>query len=92
MGNGIDRNPSDLRALQERWSSRLNRDEASSDYREEWYGEQWLHCRFLVPLQEPLGYDYGACANPESPFDAHVMFEHDGCDWFAAADSGVESG
>jgi hypothetical protein len=69
----------------ERRRHRLNRRMDSPDYRDEWYGEQCLHCRFYVPLDGPLGEDYGACTNAVSPFDGRVMFEHDGCEAFDAA-------
>jgi hypothetical protein len=81
--NRIDSDEGALRTIHDRWLRRRNRSQESSEYRDEWYGEQCLHCRFYIPLQEPLGFDYGACANPASPFDGRVMFEHDGCNWFA---------
>ncbi len=36
-------------------------------------------CRLYVPLEGGLGSDWGACANPESPHDRTVVFEHYGC-------------
>jgi hypothetical protein len=72
--------------IHRRWVQRRNRDTGSPDYREEWYGEQCLHCRFYVPLEGPLGADWGACTNATSPFDRQVMFEHDGCDAFEPAE------
>lgn len=41
---------------------------------------QCLHCRFYVPLQWPLGADWGVCVNPASPAKAQLRFEHNGCD------------
>jgi len=82
-GDRVDTREDEVRTIHDRWSKRLNRDQSSAQYRDEWYGEQCLHCRFYVPLEPPLGFDYGVCANFESPLDGRVMFEHDGSDWFA---------
>jgi hypothetical protein len=68
-----------------RWTARLNRPR-DSNYREEWYGQQCLHCRFFVPLSGQLGEDFGVCSNPDSGFDGKVMFEHDGCEFFVVID------
>lgn len=70
----------------ERWLRRLNRDMTSPEYRDEWYGEQCLFCRYYVPLRGAFTDDYGACTNPASPFDGTVRFEHDGCDHYSPAD------
>jgi hypothetical protein len=40
-------------------------------------------CEFWVPLAGQWGLDYGACANPRSPFDGRVRFEHDGCEEYS---------
>ncbi|HEV7689790.1 MAG TPA: DUF3027 domain-containing protein [Hyphomonadaceae bacterium] len=66
--------------LHDRWTSKLNRDVGSPDYREEWRVQQCLHCTFYVPLSGALGQDFGACSNARSKFDKTVMFEHDGCE------------
>jgi hypothetical protein len=80
----IDGNDVELRDLHGRWMARVNRDQTSAEYRDEWYPEQCLHCRYYIPLERPLGFDYGACTNAASPFDQRVMFEHDGCQAFVA--------
>jgi hypothetical protein len=58
---------------------------AAPDYQDDWYGKQCLHCRFWVPVSGVFADDYGACTNPDSPFDAQVRFEHDGCEYFTPA-------
>jgi hypothetical protein len=77
--------PQLLSQIHTRWVARRNRDTARADYREEWYDEQCGSCRFWFPLAGQLGADHGACANPRSPFDGRVQFEHDGCDEFEDA-------
>jgi hypothetical protein len=47
-----------------------------------WHPDQCLFCRFYLPVEGPLGDDWGACANPASPRNATVTFEHDHCDAF----------
>lgn len=69
-------------AIHERWVAERNRRTEDPGYREEWYSEQCGGCRFWLPLSGELGRDYGACANPASPFDGRVRFEHDGCEAF----------
>ena len=73
-------------ACHERWSKRLNRNQGAPYYLDAWYAEQCLVCRHFVPLDGPLGEDWGACTNPASIFDRTVMFEHDGCHQFERAD------
>lgn len=70
------------RAIHERWRERKNRDQSDPAYPDAWYGEQCGACRHWLPLAGSLGNDYGACTNTDSPFDKHVMFEHDGCEAF----------
>jgi hypothetical protein len=70
----IDEDSAALRAIHERWTERRNR--------KEWQADQCFICRFFIPLEPPLGHDYGACTNALSPFDGRVMFEHDACDAF----------
>jgi Protein of unknown function (DUF3027) len=66
-------------ACHKRWADRRNRRQEAPGYRDEWYAEQCLFCRYWVPLIGAFADDYGACSNPRSPFDATVRFEHDGC-------------
>lgn len=47
---------------------------------------QCLFCRYYIPLAGPLGEDWGVCSNAVSPFDAQLMFEHEGCDQYSPAD------
>jgi DUF3027 family protein len=70
------------RETHERWVTRVHRDMADAGYRDEWYAEQCGGCRFWLALMGVLGDDYGACSNPDSPFDGTVRFEHDGCEAF----------
>jgi hypothetical protein len=65
-----------------RWLANRSRYQEADTYRDEWWAEQCGACRWWIPLSGALGNDYGACANPASPFDARVMFEHDGCEHF----------
>jgi len=68
--------------LHQRWDQKiaLNRDQASEQYQDEWWAQQCGSCRFYCPLTGPLGSDWGACTSPDSPFDAQLRFEHDGCE------------
>lgn len=36
-------------------------------------------CRWFVPLEGDLRYDWGVCANPRSPRVGLLTFEHQGC-------------
>ncbi len=47
-------------------------------------------CSYYVSLEGALGFDWGACTNPESPHDGTLMFEHDGCAWFSMISSKAE--
>lgn len=67
------------RACLDRWIKRINRDMDSQEYRDEWYAEQCLSCRYFVPLSGAFIENWGACTNPDSVFDGSVRFEHDGC-------------
>ena len=73
-------------ACHQRWAHRGNRNTGDLTYRDEWYYQQCGGCRFWIALRGELGLDYGACTNPQSTFDGHVRFEHDGCDVFADRD------
>lgn len=44
-----------------------------------WYDNQCGGCRFYVPLEGPLGADWGGCANRKSDRRGLVVFEHHGC-------------
>lgn len=70
----------DVSATHERWMRRRHRKQEDASYKDAWYSEQCGGCAFFIPLSGPLADDYGGCANPESPFDKRVMFEHDGCE------------
>jgi hypothetical protein len=78
----VTESSSELDAIHTRWIQKRNRRTDDPEYRESWYDEQCGGCRFWIPLAGLMGSDYGACANPVSPFDGTVRFEHDGCDAF----------
>lgn len=65
---------------------RRHRRQEDDRYKDEWFSQQCGMCRYFVKLTGPLGLDYGACTNPGSAFDRHIMFEHDGCEKFSQAD------
>lgn len=56
--------------------------------RGEWSEDQCGACRYYLPLTGALGADWGICSNSASPCDGVVMFEHDGCNAFSAAEDG----
>ncbi len=70
-------------ACAERWASDQNRRMYAEAYKEEWFMQQCLLCRYYVPLAGPLGDDFGVCSNEKTAFDGRVRFEHDGCDGFS---------
>jgi Protein of unknown function (DUF3027) len=74
------------RACHDRWLKRVSRDLSSPSYKEEWYAQQCLFCRFYIPLVGALAEDWGVCSNPSSSFDGIARFEHDGCEEFSQAD------
>lgn len=39
-------------------------------------------CRHFLKLRGELGYDWGVCANPNSPRAGFLTFEHMGCKAF----------
>lgn len=73
-----------------RWAEKidLNRDTSDPAYPDAWYWEQCGGCKFWLPVDGPLGGDWGVCSCSRSPFDAGLRFEHDGCDFFEAAGEG----
>jgi hypothetical protein len=58
----------------------LNRDQTGDGAAENWWATQCGSCNFYCPLRGSLGADWGACTSPDSPFDAQLRFEHDGCE------------
>lgn len=40
---------------------------------------QCLECKYYVPLEGRLGFDWGACTNPLSEYDGEAVFEHWTC-------------
>jgi hypothetical protein len=48
-------------------------------------------CKFFVPLEGKLGYDWGVCANTESARAGLLTWEHMGCKQFVAAPEEVSS-
>jgi hypothetical protein len=47
-------------------------------------------CRWFVPLERGLRYDWGVCSNSQSPSCGLLTFEHQGCFAFEAADESDE--
>lgn len=66
-----------------------NRDWNSPEAKNSWGAEQCFMCQYYIKLSGRMGKDWGACSNPDSPMDSRLMFEHDGCDFFAAVDDSV---
>ena len=48
-------------------------------------------CRFFLPLDGDLRYDWGVCANPRSPRSGLLTFEHMGCKSFGGEVKGSKS-
>lgn len=57
---------------------RLSPEYRSGVYQEETQ-RQALFCPYYVPLQGPLGMDWGVIVNPHSQRFGQLVFEHDGC-------------
>ena len=75
-----------FRICHARWMKERHRRVEDIDYPETWYRQQCMFCKFFIPLSGVFMDDYGACSNPDAPFDKRVMFEHDGCEAFAEAE------
>ncbi|MGQ0846577.1 MAG: DUF3027 domain-containing protein [Sporichthyaceae bacterium] len=73
-----------------RWIAKvgLHRSPGSPDYQESWYWQQCGGCAFYIPLNDPLGADWGACSGASSQFDGLLRFEHDGCEAFEQDSTG----
>lgn len=84
MTRRIDADEAGRRAIHERWTAITPR--------MPWHPDQCLHCRFYLPFEGPVGEDWGACANPASPRDGRVTFEHDHCDAFEHNDAYFSDG
>jgi hypothetical protein len=67
-----------------RWMEKvkINRVIGSPDYDDAWFAEQCFGCLYFIKLEGILGSDWGVCSNELSPFDGHLMYEHDGCEYF----------
>ncbi len=72
----------DLDSCHQRWFERRTRNQDEPSYKDEWWAQQCIQCRFFVPLTGDLGHDFGACTNESSEWDQRVMYEHDGCSTF----------
>jgi len=46
---------------------------------DDWGPDCSCGCRWFIPLQADLGFDWGACSNPRSPRSGLLTFEHQGC-------------
>jgi hypothetical protein len=71
-------------ACHSRWIERRRYWEERSAEDEDSALRQCGGCRFYVELVGAFHYDWGVCTNPNSAFDGRAMFEHDGCEAFAA--------
>lgn len=60
--------PTERAAAEKRWAARSYRRRTDESL-------QCGGCRFFAAL----GLDYGICANPDSPLDGNITFEHGGC-------------
>lgn len=60
--------PVERKAAEERWKTRSYAYRTDQSY-------QCGGCRFFAAT----GLDYGICANPVSPLDGQITFEHGGC-------------
>jgi hypothetical protein len=78
--------PAHARACGDRWFTHGNRRQGDPSYRDEWYAQQCLFCRFYVPLVGAFIEDWGVCSNATSAFDGRTMFEHDGCEHHVAGE------
>ena len=78
-----------FRECHDRWMKLRNRRQEEPGYKDDWHAEQCLFCEFFIPLSGVLAEDYGACSNAVSKWDAHVRFEHDGCEHFSADEEKV---
>ena len=75
-------------ACHKRWLERREQ-ERGGELR--WQYEQCGRCQYYFPIQGALQEDWGACTNPDSPFDGRVMSEHDGCEAYSEAYNGLFS-
>ena len=75
----------------ERWmngKAPRNRTMGTEEYQanfEKWVTQQCFDCQFYIPVAGEMGMDWGVCSHPDSPFDAKLMFGHDGCDHHSPA-------
>ena len=53
---------------------------------EDWGPDCSCWCRYFVPLEGDLRFDWGVCANPKSPRVGLLTFEHQGCREFEEED------
>lgn len=72
------------RACHERWLQKTRYDEREE--RRSPGSGQCMFCRYYIPVVRVLMEDWGVCSHAASPFDGHVMFEHDGCEHYSPAD------
>src|SRR5690349_13660112 len=78
-----------------RWGRnyQMKKDTSSQEYQDNWQElihRQCFKCQYYIPLQGSLSLDWGVCSNANSPHDAQLMFEHDGCEHFSYAADEVE--
>lgn len=68
-----------------RWVELVGTNHNRRDVNEEANERPCVLCEFYIELTGSLGNDWGVCSNADSPFDARLMFEHDGCEYFRRA-------
>lgn len=54
---------------------------------DDWGPDCSCGCKYFLPLEGPLGMDWGVCANPASPRVGLLTFEHQGCQAFESDES-----
>ena len=57
---------------------------------EDWSPDCSCGCRWFVPLEGMLRYDWGVCYNPASPRRGLLTFEHQGCQEFEDGDEDLD--
>jgi hypothetical protein len=58
---------------------------------DDWGPDCSCQCKHFLPLEGPLGLDWGVCGNPQSPRAGLLTFEHMGCHFFEESQDANES-
>lgn len=59
---------------------------------EDWGPDCSCGCRWFIPLEGDLRFDWGVCCNPKSPRCGLLTFEHQGCREFEGTEAAIEEG